>query len=225
MVTKMHDLLSQSLDILDDFYGTRQWRAGRDALDELVLTILSQNTTDRNSGRAFRELKHTYHTWQEVCDAAESELAQVIRVAGLAHYKAPRIQTVLQHLATDYGVFSLDFLAQMPPSEAQTWLTNHPGIGPKTAACVLLFAFGMPVVPVDTHIGRVAYRLGIVATQNPVKAQQLLEQLVPDARKYAFHLHFIQLGRLICHARSPQCAKCPLMQQCPSAQGTLAAPI
>jgi len=221
----MDDLLSQSLDILDDFYGTRHWRAGRDALDELVLTILSQNTTDRNSGRAFRELKHTYRTWQEVCDASESELAQVIRVAGLAHYKAPRIQTVLQHLATDYGVFSLDFLAQMPPSDAQTWLTNHPGIGPKTAACVLLFAFGMPVVPVDTHIGRVAYRLGLVAIQNPVKAQQLLEQLVPVERKYAFHMHFIQLGRLICHARSPQCSKCPLMQQCPSAQGTLASPI
>jgi len=221
----MHDLLSQSLDILDDFYGARQWRPGRDALDELVLTILSQNTTDRNSGRAFRELKHTYRTWQEVCDASEAELAQVIRVAGLAHYKAPRIQTVLQHLATDYGVFSLDFLAQMPPSDAQTWLTNHPGIGPKTAACVLLFAFGMPVVPVDTHIGRVAYRLGLVATQNPVKAQQLLEHLVPAERKYAFHMHFIQLGRLICHARSPQCSKCPLMQQCPSAQGTLASPI
>jgi endonuclease-3 len=225
MVTKMHNLLFQSLDILDDFYGTRHWRAGRDALDELVLTILSQNTTDRNSGRAFRELKRTYLSWQEVCDAAESELAQVIRVAGLADSKAPRIQTVLQHLATDYGVFSLDFLAQMPPSDSQTWLTNHPGIGPKTAACVLLFAFGMPVVPVDTHIGRVAYRLGLVATQNPVKAQQLLEQLVPVERKYAFHMHFIQLGRLICHARSPQCSKCPLMQQCPSAQGTLASPI
>jgi len=221
----MHDLLSQSLDILDDFYGTRHWRAGRDALDELILTILSQNTTDRNSGRAFRELKRTYLSWQEVCDAAESELAQVIRVAGLADSKAPRIQTVLQHLATDYGVFSLDFLAQTTPSDAQTWLTNHPGIGPKTAACVLLFAFGMPVVPVDTHIGRVAYRLGLVATQNPVKAQQLLEQLVPAERKYAFHMHFIQLGRLICHARSPQCSKCPLMQQCPSAQGTLASPI
>lgn len=221
----MHDLLSQSLDILDDFYGTRHWRAGRDALDELILTILSQNTTDRNSGRAFRELKRTYLSWQEVCDAAESELAQVIRVAGLADSKAPRIQTVLQHLATDYGVFSLDFLAQMTPSDAQTWLTNHPGIGPKTAACVLLFAFGMPVVPVDTHIGRVAYRLGLVATQNPVKAQQLLEQLVPAERKYAFHMHFIQLGRLICHARSPQCSKCPLVQQCPSAQGTLASPI
>jgi endonuclease-3 len=225
MVTKMHNLLFQSLDILDDFYGTRHWRAGRDALDELVLTILSQNTTDRNSGRAFRELKRTYLSWQEVCDAAESELAQVIRVAGLADSKAPRIQPVLHHLATDYGAFSLDFLAQMPPSDAQTWLTNHPGIGPKTAACVLLFAFGMPVVPVDTHIGRVAYRLGLVATQNPVKAQQLLEQLVPTERKYAFHMHFIQLGRLICHARSPQCSKCPLMQQCPSAQGTLASPI
>jgi endonuclease-3 len=221
----MDDLLAQSLDILDDFYGTRQWRAGRDALDELVLTILSQNTTDRNSGRAFRELKRSYLSWQAVCDATESELAQVIRVAGLADRKAPRIQTVLQHLATDYGVFSLDFLAQMPPCDAQTWLTDHPGIGPKTAACVLLFAFGMPVVPVDTHIGRVAYRLGLVATQNPVKAQQLLEQLVPTERKYAFHMHFIQLGRLICHARSPQCSKCPLVKQCPSAQGTLASPI
>ena len=225
METKMHNSLIHSLNILDDFYGIRHWRAGRDALDELILTILSQNTTDRNSGRAFRELKHTYRTWQEVCDATESELAQVIRVAGLAHYKAPRIQTVLQHLASDYGVFSLDFLAQMTPSEAQAWLTAHPGIGPKTAACVLLFAFGMAVVPVDTHIGRVAYRLGIVATQNPVKAQQLLEQLVPNERKYAFHLHFIQLGRLICHARSPQCTKCPLMHHCPSAQGTLASPI
>jgi endonuclease III len=215
----MHLSLAQHLDILDGFYGTRQWRAGRDALDELVLTILSQNTTDRNSGRAFRELKRTYPTWEEVCDASVSELAQVIRVAGLADSKAPRIQTVLAHLANDYGAFSLDFLAQMAPNEAQTWLTDHPGIGPKTAACVLLFAFGMPVVPVDTHIGRVAYRLELVDTQNPVKAQQLLEHLVPAERKYAFHMHFIQLGRLICHARSPQCTKCPLMQHCPSAHG------
>ncbi|NBU64130.1 MAG: endonuclease III [Chloroflexia bacterium] len=221
----MHNSLIHSLDILDEFYGIRQWRPGRDAVDELVLTILSQNTTDRNSGRAFHELKRTYPSWHAVCDATESELAHVIRVAGLADTKAPRIQAVLRHLARDYGRFSLDFLAKMTPNAAQAWLTDHPGIGPKTAACVLLFAFGMAVVPVDTHIGRVAHRLGIVATQNPVKAQQLLEQLVPDARKYAFHMHFIQLGRLICHARSPQCVKCPLIHRCPSAQDTLATPI
>lgn len=212
--------LSQLLAILDDYYGTRQWRAGRDPLDELVLTVLSQNTTDRNSARAFYALKRTYPTWQQVCDAPVAELAQVIRVAGLANSKAPCIQTVLHHLATDYGVFSLEFLAQMPASAAQTWLTTHPGIGPKTAACVLLFAFGMPVVPVDTHVGRVAYRLGLVTTQNPVKAQQLLEQLVPNERKYAFHMHLIQLGHMICHARSPHCPQCPLRQQCPSATAT-----
>ena len=213
----MHNFLLQVLPILDGFYGSRHWRPGRNALDELVLTILSQNTTDRNSGRAFHELKRTYSTWHQVCNAPVGELAHVIRIAGLAHSKAPRIQSVLQLLETDNAEYSLDFLAQLPPSDAQTWLTNHPGIGPKTAACVLLFAFGMPVVPVDTHIGRVAYRLGIVDTENPVKAQQLLETLVADDHKYAFHMHFIQLGRLICHARRPLCAQCPLQTLCPRA--------
>ena len=139
----MHNFLLQVLPILDGFYGSRHWRPGRNALDELVLTILSQNTTDRNSGRAFHELKRTYPTWHQVCNAPVGELAHVIRIAGLAHSKAPRIQSVLQHLATDYAEYSLDFLAQLPPSDAQTWLTNHPGIGPKTAACVLLFGAGL----------------------------------------------------------------------------------
>ena len=147
-----------------------------------------------------------------------------IRVAGLANDKAQRIITVLTHPDVQAHGFSIDFLSDLTQADALAWLTAFNGIGPKTAACVLLFAYGMPILPVDTHIQRVAQRLGLVKGSNPERAHTILNQLVPSDQMYAAHMHLIQLGRQICHARTPQCTMCPLGDVCPSAQRHIDAP-
>ncbi len=205
-------------------YGSRHWRPGRKGLEELVLTILSQSTTDRNSGRAYITLRQQYPSWQDVAEATTAEVEAAIRVAGLANDKAQRIITVLTHPDVQAHGFSIDFLSDLTQADALAWLTAFNGIGPKTAACVLLFAYGMPILPVDTHIQRVAQRLGLVKGSNPERAHTILNQLVPSDQMYAAHMHLIQLGRQICHARTPQCTMCPLGDVCPSAQRHIDAP-
>ncbi len=204
---------------LNSFYGSRTWRPGRKGLEELVLTILSQSTTDKNSGRAYLTLRQTFPIWQELAGASVAEVEQCIRVAGLAHDKATRIVTVLNHHDVVNNDFSIDFLAGLSLDDACAWLTAFDGVGPKTAGCVLLFAYGMPILPVDTHIQRVAQRLGLVTGKSPERAHIILNRVIPATEKYAAHMHLIQLGRQICHARKPNCAECPLQDLCPSKNG------
>jgi endonuclease-3 len=198
-----------------DAYGYPDWRPGNQPLDELVLTILSQNTSDVNSGRAFAELQKRYPNWHAVLNAPVEELADTIRSGGLGQQKAPRIQAALRRILAERGEFDLGFLAELPRDEAFEWLTSIDGVGPKTAAIVLLFCFGMPAFPVDTHVARVSRRLGIVAPRTPPEKIQLhWEGLVPGAWYYPLHLNLIRHGRLVCRAPTPRCFACVLVDIC-----------
>lgn len=186
-------------------------------LDELIATILSQNTTDSNSGAAFDELRRCFRNWEAVRRAPLERIADAIRVAGLANQKAPRIKAVLQRLRDERGELSLEFLHERPLEEACEYLRQFPGVGPKTIACVLLFACRKPILPVDTHVHRVSQRLGLIgARTNEAKAHEELAKLVPANRVLEFHIQLIRHGREVCSARRPQCAECALIDLCPS---------
>jgi endonuclease-3 len=198
-----------------EFYGSPTWRNPMPAVDELISTILSQNTNDTNRDRAFAALKHRFPTWEEVRDADERDVIAAIRSAGLANQKGPRIQGVLSEITTQRGALNLDFLADLTPADARAWLLQFKGVGPKTAAIVLLFSLGKPAFPVDTHIYRVTGRLGLRAEKmNLEQAHQHLEPLLPPDSYYAAHLNIIHLGREVCTARKPNCTACPLQQLC-----------
>jgi endonuclease-3 len=204
---------------LSDAYGTPEWRPHHDATSELVLTLLSQNTADYNSGHAFSRLLQRFPDWQAVLDAPVSEVEEAIRPGGLAPTKAPRLQALLAEVKERRGSFDLRFLEDLPLDQAREWLRTLPGVGPKTAACVLLFGLGRPGLPVDTHVHRVSMRLGLIAPKLPPdKAQTQLEAEVPESDHYAFHVLLIKHGRHRCMARSPNCPECPLLSQCPAGQ-------
>lgn len=212
------DLDQRALSVhkrLLDFYGSPQWRNPLPPLDELVSTILSQNTNDANRDRAYHSLRRQFPTWEAVRDAPEEEVIAAIRSAGLANQKGARIQAVLREISQETGNLNLNFLSEMDVSEARKWLTRFKGVGPKTAAIVLLFSLDKPAFPVDTHIYRVTGRLGLRPSKmNAEQAHQHLEQLFPPETYYAAHLNLIRLGREICQARQPQCSLCPLTSLC-----------
>jgi endonuclease III len=204
-------------DRLDAHYGPRRWRRHGDAVSELVATILSQHTSDVNTGRAFASLRQRFPAWEAVIDAPTVQVAEAIRSGGLANLKAPRIQAVLGAIRIRYGGFDLTGLRQMDVPAARAELTRLHGVGPKTASCVLLFSLGMPAMPVDTHVHRVAQRLGLIATS--VRAEAAHEMLERDLGEnvnevYAFHMHLIAHGRTVCLARRPRCERCVLTECC-----------
>ena len=196
-------------------YGEPTWRPHYEPLEELVLTFLSQNTNDLNSGRAFAALRTRYPTWQAVLDAPVDELAATIRSGGLAQQKAPRIQAALRRILAERGEFSLDFLADWSVEAAEQWLRSFEGVGHKTASIVLLFCFNKPAFPVDTHVGRVSRRLGVAAPKDSEeKIKSIWERLVPSHWFYPLHLNVIRHGREVCHARGPECDRCALEVIC-----------
>ena len=198
-----------------EVYGAPTWRQPLPPLDELVSTILSQNTNDTNRDRAFEALRRAFPTWEAVRDADQAAVIAAIRSAGLANQKGPRIQAVLRAITAQRGRLDLDFLAEMPAQEAQDWLLQFKGVGPKTAAIVLLFSLGKPAFPVDTHIYRVSGRLGL--RPDPMSVEQAhphLAALFPAQAYYAAHLNLIRLGREVCTARKPHCESCPLADFC-----------
>ncbi len=201
--------------ILTERYGYPTWRQHLPAVDELVSTILSQSTTDANRDRGFYALKEKYPDWESVRDAPSDEVIATIRPAGLANQKGPRIQESLRYVSDKVGALTLDFLPNMPIEEAKQWLTAIKGIGPKTAAIILLFSFNLPAFPVDTHVHRVTGRLGLIDTKTTAdKAHSILEAIVPSEDYYPAHLNLIQHGREVCKARNPQCQICPLTTYC-----------
>lgn len=201
--------------ILLELYGLPEWRQHLPPVDELVSTILSQNTSDINRDKAFYALKGHYPDWESVRDAPVEEVIQLIRPAGLSQTKGPRIQATLRYLTESQGKISLDLLTDMPIEEAKNWLTSIHGIGPKTAAIILLFAFNHPAFPVDTHVHRVTGRLGLIDEKTSADAAHvILESIIPPSEYYTAHLNIIQHGREICHARRPRCEICPLTELC-----------
>jgi endonuclease-3 len=196
-------------------YGRPTWEATYAPVDELIGTILSQHTSDLNSQRAFDSLTQTFGSWETARDAPIDELIDAIRTGGLGVVKAIRIQAVLRALTDDDGRVRLPDLRRMRRQRAVDLLTGLPGVGRKTAACVLLFGSHVPAIPVDTHVHRVALRVGMVPPRTaPEATTDALEAAVDAADHYAFHVNVIRLGREICKAPRPRCSVCPLRERC-----------
>ena len=203
--------ISEIISRLEAAYGPPRRHRRLPPLDELVLTILSQNTSDLNSERAYAAMRERFPTWREVRDAPEADLVDVLRPGGLAVQKAPRIQAVLRGL----DGLDLEWLATVPTAEAMDWLLALPGVGPKTASCVLLFSLGVPMMPVDTHIHRIAGRVGLIpAGTSADAAHAILTEMVPPAQMLEAHLLLITHGRTTCTARRPRCDECVLLDLC-----------
>jgi endonuclease-3 len=196
-------------------YGEPQWRQHLEPVAELVSTILSQNTNDTNRDVAFERLRSRFGTWEAVRDAETEQVIEAIRPAGLANQKGPRIQNALRIITKERGQLELEFLADWPVDEAKAWLTSIKGVGPKTAAIVLLFSLGRPAFPVDTHVHRVSRRLGLIGPRvSRERAHTLLENLVPEEDYYSLHLNMIRHGREVCVSGTPRCQECALTQLC-----------
>lgn len=186
-----------------------------DPLDGLILTVLSQNTNDRNRDRGFAGLKTRFDSWDAVAVAPHQVLAEAIRPAGIANNKARSILAILRQIHERFGTYSLQEMKTWPPQEARTYLEHLPGVGPKTAACVLVFDLDMPAFPADTHVTRVCKRLGWAPPSTiPAQVQQIMEMLVSPDRYKGVHLNLIEHGRHLCRARTPLCRKCPVLNMC-----------
>jgi endonuclease-3 len=209
--------INEVIKLLEQEYGPCHWQVDRDSIDVLVGTILSQNTSDANSGRAFAALKVSFDSWEAVASAPTDRIAQVIKCGGLSQIKAARIKQVLGQIEREQGRISLDSLRSKRMDEAEDYLMRLPGVGLKTARCVLLFSLGKPCLPVDTHIYRVARRLGLIDSKMSVeKAHSSLQKQVPPSKIHQFHVHMIEHGRRVCRARQPRCHECILNRICPS---------
>ena len=207
--------LIQVRDILRNTFGTPTWHLELPAVDELVCTILSQNTNDINRDKAFQALKARYPKWEAVRDADPGELEFVIRIAGLANQKGPNIQAALRDITAERGEIDLDWLRGTDAESARKWLVGLRGVGPKTAAIVMVFALGMPAFPVDTHVYRVTGRIGLRPAELDItKTHAYMEQIADPADYGTLHLNLIDLGREICQARKPKCPICPIRHLC-----------
>jgi endonuclease III len=203
--------------VLDATYGPRVLRESGDPTSELVGTILSQNTSDVNTARSMERLREEFPTWDDVREAPVEDIVDAIRSGGLANIKGPRIQEALEHIVSLRGDTDLAFLKEMPLDDAMAWLTSINGVGPKTAACVMLFSLGMPAMPVDTHVGRVMTRLGVLPDRtSTLTKQRILDELIgPNPNQvYAVHVETISHGRQICKSLRPKCEICPLKEVC-----------
>jgi endonuclease-3 len=201
--------------ILFRFYGQPTWRNPLTPLDELMSTILSQNTNDHNRDTAFQNLKNIFPFWEQVRDAPQEEVINAIRSAGLANQKGARMQSILQQITLERGNLDLTFLAEQSAEKARQWLLRFKGVGPKTASIVMQFSLNHSAFPVDTHIYRVSGRLGLRPVKmNVEKTHELMEQLFNPDQYSTAHLNIIRLGREICIARKPQCLDCPLQKKC-----------
>ena len=216
--------LARIYELLIATYGEPKNEPDYDPLGGLVGTILSQHTSDINSERAYQQLVVTFPTWEQVRDAPTNEVAEAIRSGGLANIKAPRIQDALLTLTQEQqrqgGTKSLseflsDELAKRTSEEAWRYLRSIPGVGPKTAACVLMFNLDRPVMPVDTHVHRVSKRLGLIGPKvNADQAHEIFARYTPAGWVYPLHVNLIRHGRQICHAQRPECTRCSLYEQC-----------
>ena len=203
--------------IFEEKYGVVEWVKRYDPVDELIFTILSQNTTDLNSARAFQNLINVFGTPENIAEQPVELIVEQIRIAGLGNIKSVRIKKVLLEIKRQVGRYDISFLRDMSTEDAKKWLRSLDGVGPKTAAVVLWFAFGMPVMPVDTHVYRVSKRLGWINSKISVeKAHDKLESIIAPEYRYKLHVYLITHGRKICKAIKPKCHECIFAQKCPS---------
>ena len=209
--------VGEALDRLAPLYGPPESPRIYDPISELIYTILSQNTADSNSIPAYHRLVTALPSWDAVADAPPEMVIEAIRAGGLAQIKGPRIQAILREIRSRLGGFDLSFLAKLLLEEAKAWLRSLPGVGPKTTGCVLLFSLGMPALPVDTHVYRVALRLGYIdAKVSPDKSHDVLEAMLTPEQVLPFHMYLINHGRKVCKAIRPLCGECVLEARCPS---------
>lgn len=201
-------------DRLREIYGIPRMRPHGDPLAELILTVLSQSTNDRNRDVAYLRLRARLPSWEAVRDAPLSEVEEAIRPGGISRVKSARIQGILGAIGED---LSLERLATAPLEQARERLTGLPGVGRKTAACVLLFAYGRHDVPVDTHVSRVGMRLEILRPGAPFEElHDEMLALTPPGEELELHVNLLRHGRRTCHARRPACRECSLARMCPS---------
>lgn len=220
--TRQNELKAKAARVeiaLTDAYGPRVWRAENhqdDVLGALVATVLSQNTSDLNSGRAYASLRLAFPGgWDDVRTASVTAVADAIRPGGLANIKAPRIQAILSDVFERNGRTDLDHIRVWDDAAIRDYLLSFHGVGAKTAACVLMFNLGRPALPVDTHVHRVSRRLGLIGpTVTADQAHDQLPRLLDDDQIYSFHVHLIEHGRRTCHARNPACGVCPVRAEC-----------
>lgn len=206
--------MAKVVRILDDLYGPEVWEGPRNPLDTLILTILSQSTSDDNRDRAYASLRRRFPDWEQVVGADVGAIAEAIRVGGLANQKAGNIRDLLIWLKAERGTLSLDFLCGMDSGEALALLLPRRGIGVKTVFVTLMFACGKDVFPVDTHIHRIAGRLGLIPEAcTAERAHDLLALMVPEGKGLSLHVNMLEFGRRVCHARNPECDRCPLRRR------------
>ena len=201
---------------LERAYGVpeNKW-TGWDVLDMLVAVILSQATSDANSARTYDALKRRFPTWDALLRARPQTLVETIRLGGLANQKAAVIRNLLREVKERQGSFDLSFLRELPAAEAVRYLASFRGVGPKTAACTLLFACGLEVFPLDTHIFRVLRRVGLIPPKcSDQFAHEVMNRLVPAGKSYSFHVNLIRHGRRLCRPRDPLCERCPIVEYC-----------
>jgi endonuclease-3 len=208
------ELVDKVFSRLSKIYKARVWWTGMSPTDLLVATILSQNTTDKNSTRAYKSLKDNFTSWEQLLKADEKRIAKVIHHGGLPNIKAKRIKTTLKEIKRRKGTTDISFLKDIEKEEAQEFLESLHGIGPKTAAVVLALSFNKEIIPVDTHVHRVANRVGITREKTPAKTQEKLETVVPNETKRDMHHMLIEHGRQVCKAQNPKCSVCILNDLC-----------
>lgn len=212
--------LARITRLLEGEFGKPRWYGDRDLVGSLVATVLSQNTSDTNSARAYAGLRERFADWETVSRASEASIASAIRRGGLANIKARRIRRILRSIGDGTGGLDLEFLRGMPDEEVLSYLLKFDGVGSKTAACVALFGLGRDVMPVDTHVHRVMNRLGVVGeTRTPDATFDALRGLVPVGKALSLHVNLIRLGRSLCRPREPACGGCPLLSVCAFASG------
>ena len=202
--------------ILEHTLGIPQHHHALPPLDNLMLTLLSQNTNDVNRDKAYERLTSRFPSWEEVMKADVGDVADAIRVAGLANQKSQRMQDILRWIYDRYGILNLDFLCDMDPQEVIETFCQLKGIGIKTISVVLAFSCGVDIFPVDTHVHRLCNRIGLVSPQTKSAEQtfELMQPRVPAGKAYSFHINLINHGRTICKARKPLCEQCPLKYVC-----------
>tara|TARA_B100000029_G_scaffold494100_1_gene557421 strand:- start:675 stop:1343 length:669 start_codon:yes stop_codon:yes gene_type:complete len=217
MTEKNKEIISKIKNIITNLskvYGPPIWKPRLKPMDELIFTVLTQNTSDLNAEKAFLKLK-TLGSWEEILKTSDIKIAKLIKSGGMSNIKSKRILGILQEIKKRENKLDISFLSKLSLDDARRWLTSIKGIGPKTASVLLSFSFNMPAIPVDTHIHRVSKRLNLITKKTSTEdAHYILEKLVEDKNKYSFHVLLINHGRKKCHSRNPKCEECSLKKIC-----------